>query len=127
MFGFIKRSFFTRLAFLLTLASANTLSCISMSNQKCEANGDDPVFFSFRIKTSQCSGSSYNINNPFAKLCVTDIVKNLNVKVCNIVSGTNKKSRIEWHETCKCKCRFTSSVCNNKQRWNDDKCRCKCK
>ena len=59
--------------------------------------------------------------------CVTDIVKNLNVKVCNIVSGTNKTSRIEWHETCKCKCRFTSSVCNNKQRWNDDKCRCKCK
>ena len=29
--------------------------------------------------------------------------------------------------TCKCKCRFNSSVCNNKQRWNDDKCRCECK
>ena len=25
---------------------------------------------------------------------------------------------------CKCKCRFDSSVSNNKQRWNDDKCRC---
>ena len=29
--------------------------------------------------------------------------------------------------TCKCKCRFNSSVSNNKQRWNDDKCRCECK
>ena len=95
MLGFIKRNFFTELAFLLTLASVNTLSCISMSNQKCEVNGDDPVLFPFSIKTSQCSGSCYNINNPFAKLCVTDIVKNLNVKVCNIVSGTNKTSRIE--------------------------------
>ena len=30
-------------------------------------------------------------------------------------------------ETCKCKCRFNSSVCNDKQLWNDDKCRCECK
>ena len=28
---------------------------------------------------------------------------------------------------CKCKCRLDASVCNNKQRWNDDKCRCECK
>ena len=43
------------------------------------------------------------------------------------MSGTNETRRIEWHETCKCKCRFNSSVCNNKQRWNDDKCWCECK
>ena len=24
-------------------------------------------------------------------------------------------------------CRLTASVCNNKQRWNEDKCRCECK
>ena len=30
-------------------------------------------------------------------------------------------------ENCKCKCRLDSSVCNNKQRWNKDKCRCECK
>ena len=36
------------------------------------------------------------------------------------------KQDIEWHETCMCKCRLDSSVCNNKQRWNDDKCRCEC-
>ena len=33
----------------------------------------------------------------------------------------------KWHETCKCKCRLDTSVCNNKQRWNDDKCRYECK
>ena len=27
----------------------------------------------------------------------------------------------------KCKCRLDASVCNEKQRWNDDKCRCECK
>ena len=24
---------------------------------------------------------------------------------------------------CKCKCRLDASVCNNKQRWKEDKCR----
>ena len=33
----------------------------------------------------------------------------------------------EWHETCRYECRLDASVCNNKQRWNDDKCRCECK
>ena len=42
----------------------------------------------------------------------------------NLVSGTNETRRIAWHEPCKCKCRFNSSVCNNKQRWDDDKCMC---
>ena len=37
---------------------------------------------------------------------------------------TNETTHIEWHETCKCKCRLNASVRNNKQRWNKDKCRC---
>ena len=59
-----------------------------------------------------------------AQNCVLDVVKNLNLKVFNLVSGANETRRIEWHATCKCKYRFNSSVCNNKQRSNDDKCRC---
>ena len=43
------------------------------------------------------------------------------------MSGTNEARCIEWHETWKCKCRFNSSVCNNKQHWNDGKCRCEYK
>ena len=40
----------------------------------------------------------------------------------NLVSETNETRRIEQHETCKYKCRINSSVCNNKQHWNEDKC-----
>ena len=44
------------------------------------------------------------------------------------MSRTNETRHIEWHKTCKCKCRLNSSVCcSNKQRWNEDKCRCECK
>ena len=98
-----------------------------MTNQDCivrpqvvNVNSDEPV-------ASKCSDSCNNINDPYAKMCVPDIVKNLNVKVFNLMSRTNETKHIKWHETCKCKCRLDASVCNNKQRWNDDKCRCECK
>ena len=29
------------------------------------------------------------------------------------MSRTNETSHIEWHETCKCKCRLDASVCKN--------------
>ena len=35
-------------------------------------------------------------------LCVSDVVKNLNVKVFNLMSRTNEKRHMEWRETCKC-------------------------
>ena len=81
MFGFIKRCFFTGLAFLSTLTGLNLLSCISMNNQECKIrpqiynlNMDEPLFFPFSIKTSKCSGRCNNINNPYANLCVHDVV-----------------------------------------------------
>ena len=105
-----------------------------MSNQECKTrpqvvnvNGDEPVFFPFSIETSKCSGSCNNINYPYAKICVPDVVKNLNVKVFNLMSRTTETRFIEWHETCRCECKFGANVCNNKQRWNKDKCRCECK
>ena len=114
---------------LSTLTSANSLNCISMNNQECKVrpqivnvNSDEPVFYPFSIKTSKCSGSCNNINNPCTKLCAPNVVKNVNVKAFNLMSGTNETRRTEWHKTCKCKCRFNSSVCNNK-RWIDNKCR----
>ena len=110
------------------------MSCISINNQKCRVrpgiinvNGDEPVSYPFSIKTSKWSGSCNNINDPYAKMCVPDVVKNLNVKVLSLMSRANETRHIKWHEKCKCKCRLDARVCNNKQSWNDDKCRCECK
>ena len=87
-------------------------------------NSDEPVFYPL-AKASKCSGCYGNINDPYAKMCVPDVVKNLNV--FNLMSITNETRHIEWHETCKCKCRLDASVFNNKQRWNDDIGWCECK
>ena len=53
-----------------------------MNNQECKArtkiiniNNNGPVFYPFSIKVNKCSGSCNNINDPYAKLCVPDVVK----------------------------------------------------
>ena len=95
--------------------------------QVVNVDGDEPVFFPFSIKTSNSSGSCNNINYPYATICVPDVVKNLNVKIFNLMSRTNEARHIEQHETCKCESKFETNVCKNRQRWNKDECRCECK
>ena len=63
------------------------MSCISMNNQECKAileindvSRNNSVFYLFSIKTSKCGGNCNNINDPYPKTCVPDIVKDLNVK-----------------------------------------------
>ena len=110
------------------------MNYISIKNQECQSrpeiiniNSNNPIFYPFSIKTNKCSGYCNNINNPYVKICIPDVIKDLNVKVLNLMSRTNKTRFIKWHEKCKCKCRLNAIVCNNKQRWNKNKCRCGCK
>ena len=131
IFRFVKKVFFVGLTILSSFTNANSLSCISMNNQECKTrpqvinvNGGEPVLFPFSIVTSKCSCSCNKINYPYAKICVPDVVKNLNIKLFNLTSRTNETRYIEWHETCKYECKFRENVCNNKQRWNKNKCRC---
>ena len=90
--GFIKKCFFTGLTFLSALMSVNSLICILMNNQECKVrpqivnvNSNEPVFSPFSIKTSKRGGSCNNINDPNAKICVPDVVKNLNIKVFSLM------------------------------------------
>ena len=104
MFELIKKAFFAGLTILSSVNPLNLtqLKCVSMTNQECKVrpeivnvNSDESVFYPFSIKTSKCCGSCYNINDPFAKMCAPDVVKNLNVKVFNLVSRTNGTRYIE--------------------------------
>ena len=38
----------------------------------------------------------------------------------------NETRNVLWRESCKCVCRLNSSVCNSKQIWNSNTCRCDC-
>ena len=62
-----------------------------------------------------------------AILCVPNIIKRVNMKVYNFLMRLNEAHNVLWHESCKCVCKLNASLCNNKQIWNDDTCRCDCK
>ena len=66
------------------------------------------------------------LDNPMSKICVPKVIKNVNIKVYNFLMRLNETRNVLWHESCRCVCKLNSSVCNNKQIWNSDTCRCDC-
>ena len=58
-------------------------------------NSDNPIFYPFSIKVNQCSGNCNDINDPYARICVSDVIKDLNVKVFNLMTRTNETRFIE--------------------------------
>ena len=109
---------------LYNILKVKALECVSVINEKCmsipkgiDLSKDEPVFYPYSIKINKYSGSCNTINDPFAKLCVPDITKNINVKIFNLMARINETRQKVWHETCKCICRLTSAVCNSRQIW----------
>ena len=124
MFRFVKKAFTVIITFF-NLSYVDFLQCVSMSNQECKSrpkitdvNSNEPVFSPCSIKVNKCGGSCGSINNPYAKICIPDIIKSINVRVFNLMQRINETRSVIRHETCKCFCRLTSAVCNTKQIWN---------
>ena len=77
MFRFVKQIFVSAMMFFgCNLPSANSLERVSINNQECKVrpeivnvNSNKPTFYPVSIRTSKCSGSCNNINDPYAKLC----------------------------------------------------------
>ena len=95
IFSFVKKVVVLGLTVLLNIT--NALDCISMKNQECKIrpeivniNSNNSIFYPFSVKISKCNGNGNNINDPYAKICVSDTVKNLNVKVFSLMTLTNK-------------------------------------
>ena len=83
--------------------AAALLKCISMSNKECRVRlvivnvkSNELLFHPYSITVSKCSGSCNNINNPYSKLCFPDVIKDMNIKVCNLMSRTNERRYVSW-------------------------------
>ena len=116
---------------LFGIIKTKALECVSVVNQKCmprpkirdvNKGVGEPLFYPYNVLVNKCSGSCDTINNPIAKLCVPGIVKRVNIFLMRL----NETRSVLWHESCKCICKLNSSVCNNKQIWNSDTCKCDC-
>ena len=87
MFGFVNQISISAMMFFgCNLSNVDLLKCISLNNQECEVrpeianvNSDETVSFLFSIQTSKCSRICNNINDPYAKFCVPDVIANPDV------------------------------------------------
>ena len=78
--------------FFNSILNVNPLECVSFKNQECKVrpkiadiNSNNSIFYPFSIKVNKCSGTCNNISDSYAKRCVPDAVKNLNIKVFNLM------------------------------------------
>ena len=111
----------------------NALDCLSVINRVCmprrkildvnEGIGE-ALFYPYNVQVNKCSGNCNTLDDPMATIWVPNIIKNVNIKVYNFLMRLNETRNVLWHESCKCVCLLNSSVCNSKQIWNSDTCKC---
>ena len=120
---------------LFSILKVGALECVSVVNQKFMPRAKilnvnegigEALFYPNNMLVNKCSGSCDTLDNPMSKICVLKIIKNVNMKVYNFLMRLNETRNVLWHESCKCVCRLNSSVCNSKQIWNSNTCRCDC-
>ena len=120
---------------LFSIIKTKALECVSVVNQKYMSRPKilnvnegigEALFYPYNVLVNKCSGSCNTLDNPMSKICVPKIIKNVNMKVYNFLMRLNETRNVLWHESCKRVCKLNSSVCNNKQNWNSDTCRCDC-
>ena len=120
---------------LFSIIKTRTLECLSVINRKCmptpkildvnEGIGE-ALFYPYNVLVNKSSGSCNTLDNPMSKICVPKVNKNVNIKVYNFLMMLNETRNVLWHESCRCVCKLNLSVCNIKQIWNSDTCRCNC-
>ena len=114
---------------LFSIIKTKALECISVTNQECmprpkildvnEGFGE-ALFYPYNVLVNKCIGSCDTLDDPMGRLCVPNIIKNVNMKVYNFLMRLNETRNVLWHESCKCICRLNSSACNSKQISNND-------
>ena len=82
---------------------------------------NDYMTFPYKIKVDKCVGSCNDKDNPYFKVCTPEVAKNISVKIFDLISQKNVLKNITFHKSCKCDCLLDEKVCNNKQKWNEDK------
>ena len=70
----------------MSFFGCSALKCVSMNNQEFKLkpeiiniNSNEPSFYHYSININKCSGSCNNINDPYAKLCLSGVVKIITV------------------------------------------------
>ena len=77
---------------LFNVLKVNALECLSVINQECKPRPKildvsegigEALFYPYNVLVNKCSGSCNTLDDPIARLCVPNIIKNVNIRVYN--------------------------------------------
>ena len=71
MFRLIKQIFISAMMLFNSLLSVNSLEC--KVRPEIHIYSNNPIFYPFSIKVNKCNGNCNNINDPYARICVSDM------------------------------------------------------
>ena len=89
----------------LACNSEEPIKCLSLDNRPCHArptlvsiNSYEPLWYPFTVSVNKCVGNCNTIDGLYARVCVPDKVKHMNVKEFNLMSRVKETLSItsEW-------------------------------
>ena len=73
--------------------------CISIKNQECKVReviiNNEYMLYPYSIKVNRSNGNCNNTSNPHSRVCVPYIVKNMTLRVFDLISWKNKTKQIK--------------------------------
>ena len=84
---------------LFSIIKTKVLECVSVTNQECMSRlkildvnegVDEALFYPYNVLVNKCSGSCNTLDDPMARLCVPNVIKNVNMKVYNFLMRLNE-------------------------------------
>ena len=88
-----------------------------------DLNPDELHYYPFIISMNRFNGSWNTVEYPFGRMCVSNKMEDMSVKVLNTIKGINESKHISRE----CKCEVDGKKCNSKQKCSNDKFQCECK
>ena len=73
---------------LFGITKTKALECVSVTNRKCmprpkildvNEGVSEALFYPYNVLVNKCSGSCNTLDNPMVKMCVLNIIKNVNI------------------------------------------------
>ena len=96
--------------------------CLFLNDEPCmvrfnltDMNPFELKYYQFMIILNKCTGSCDLL---FQKMCIPKETKDINVKAFNMIANKNEAKAMKKHISNDCKCKFNTTTCNSKQKWN---------
>ena len=122
--------FIVLLTFINSLARGQT-KCLFINDELCmvrptliDMNPNEVKYYPVMVSLNKCAGNC-NVLSP--TISVPKETKDINVKAFNMVTDKDEAKAMAEHISCDCKCKFNSTTCNSKQKWNNKTWQCECK